>query len=178
MSGNADAVEVVGLAAAEDGGEYLVLLGRGEDEDGMCGRFLQSLQEGVEGGRRQHVDLVYDVHGIPAGLGRNLHLVHEVLDVVDPVVGGGVKLVYAVGAALFERDAGLAFSAGFEVGAWVGAVDGLGEDSRRAGLADSPRSAEQVRVGQLPAQYGVFERLRYIVLTYKRFKGLRTILAG
>ena len=48
--GNADAVEIVGLAAGEDGREDLVLLGCRQDEDGVCRGLLQRLEEGVEGG--------------------------------------------------------------------------------------------------------------------------------
>ena len=54
--------EVVDLTTAEDGGQDLVLLRRGEDEDDVCGRFLECLEEGVEGSRREHVNLVDDEH--------------------------------------------------------------------------------------------------------------------
>ena len=175
---HAYAIEVVCLAAAQDGGENLMLLGGRQDEDGVCGRFLQSLQEGVEGRRRKHVDLVYDIDRILPGLRRYLHLVHEILDVVDSVVGSGVKLVDAIRTPFSERYAGLAFAAGRQVRSGIRAVDGLREYSRRARLPDPSRSAEQIGVGQLSAKYRVFERLCYIVLTYKRFKSLRTIFAG
>ena len=46
--GDGDAVEVVGLAAAQDRREDLVLLGRRQDEDGVCRRLLEGLEEGVE----------------------------------------------------------------------------------------------------------------------------------
>ena len=58
--GHGHSLEVVDLAAREDGGQDLVLLGRGEDEDDMGGRFLQRLEEGIEGLLREHVDLVDD----------------------------------------------------------------------------------------------------------------------
>ena len=38
----------------------LVFFGGRQDEDGVCGRLLERLEEGVEGGRREHVDLVDD----------------------------------------------------------------------------------------------------------------------
>ena len=50
--GHAHAVEVVDLAARDDGGQNLVLLGGGQDEDHIRGRLLERLEEGVEGGRR------------------------------------------------------------------------------------------------------------------------------
>ena len=43
--GNADAVEVVGLAAGEDGRKNLVLLRGRKNEDGMGRRLLQCLEE-------------------------------------------------------------------------------------------------------------------------------------
>ena len=44
------ALEVVNLASAHDGGQNLMLLGGGKNEDGMLRRFFQCLQEGIEGG--------------------------------------------------------------------------------------------------------------------------------
>ena len=46
---NRHPLEVIDLTAAQDGGQDLVLLRRGEDEDDMCRRFLQCLEEGIEG---------------------------------------------------------------------------------------------------------------------------------
>ena len=45
---NPYAVEVVDLTAREDGGDNLMLLGCCEHKDGVLGRLLQSLEEGVE----------------------------------------------------------------------------------------------------------------------------------
>ena len=42
---NADAVEIVGLAAGEDGRENLMLLRGRKNEDGVGRRFLQCLEE-------------------------------------------------------------------------------------------------------------------------------------
>ena len=41
--------EVVDLAAAQDGGQNLVLLCGGKDEDYVGGWFLERLEEGIEG---------------------------------------------------------------------------------------------------------------------------------
>ena len=89
-------VEVVCLASRQDGRQYLVLFCGGEDEDCMCRRLFESLQESVERSLRQHVDLVDDIDTVFPDLRRNPHLVHEGLDIVDTVVGCGIKLVYAV----------------------------------------------------------------------------------
>ena len=43
------AAEIVNLATGQYGGDDLMLLGCGKDENGILGRFLQCLEEGVEG---------------------------------------------------------------------------------------------------------------------------------
>ena len=133
--GNADAVEIVGLAAGEDRRQDLVLFRRREDEDGVCRRLFQCLEEGVEGGLRQHVDLVDDIDAVLAHLRRHLDLLDQGLDVIDTVVGGGVQFVDAVGTAFLEGDAGFALPAGLHVRPGMGAVDHLREDARPAAPA-------------------------------------------
>ena len=99
---NRDPVEVVGLTTGQDRRENFVLLCGGENEYRMCRRLLKGLEEGVEGGRREHVDLIDDVDAVLANLRGDLHLIHQVLDVLHTVVGRGVQLVDAVRAAFLE----------------------------------------------------------------------------
>ena len=168
--GDADAVEVVGLAARKDGREHFVLLGGAEYEDGIGRRFLQSLEESVERRLAEHVDLVDDIHAVVADLRRYLHLLHQGLDVLDAVVGGGVELVDTIRAALGEGDAGLALSARLHICSGMHAVDGLGEDARGAGLAHPARAAKEIGVGQLPAENGILERAGYVILSDQGFE--------
>ena len=93
---NADAVEIVSLATGENGRKNLVLLRGRKNEYGVGRRLLQCLEEGVEGRLGQHVHLVDDIDTVPADLRRNLDLVHQCLDVVHTVVGGGIQLVDAI----------------------------------------------------------------------------------
>ena len=86
------ALEVVDLATAEDGGEYLVLLGGGENEDDVCRGFLEGLQERIEGSGGEHVDLVDDEHLVTSQLRRDARLLHEGLDMLHGVVAGGIEL--------------------------------------------------------------------------------------
>ena len=146
--GHGHSLEVVDLAAREDGGQDLVLLGRGEDEDDMGGRFLQRLEEGIEGLLREHVDLVDDKDLVAAHLRRDAGLLHELLDLIDTIVGRGIELEDVEGAALFESLATLAGATGLAVVGGVLAVDGLGEDARTSGLSHTARTAEEVGVGQ------------------------------
>ena len=75
----------------------------GENEYGMCRRFLQSLQEGIEGSLGEHMHLVYDIYAVPSHLRRYAHLVHKGLYILDTVVGCCVKFMYAVGTAFSKR---------------------------------------------------------------------------
>ncbi len=143
-----DALEVEDLTAAEDRREHLVLLGGGHDEDGVARGFLEGLEEGVEGARGQHVDLVDDEHLIFTGRGGDVDLLAEGADVVDAVVRGGVELDEVERASLLDGYARFAFAAGLAVGRGVETVDGLGEDTGARGLADAARSAEEVGLGE------------------------------
>ncbi len=175
---NGNPVEVVCLAAGEDGRDDLVLLGGGEDKHRMCRRLLQSLEERVERRLREHVHLVYDIDAVPAHLRGNLHLLQQRLDIVHAIVGGGVQLMYAVRAPLGERTAGLAQPARLYVGREIGAVDSLGKYAGGCRLADPPRAAEQVGVRYLAPLNGILEGAGYHFLPYEGRETLRPVLAG
>ena len=55
-----DALQVIALAAGQDGDRNLADLGGGKDEFDVGRRFFQRLQQGVERPCRQHVHLVKD----------------------------------------------------------------------------------------------------------------------
>ena len=114
--------------------------------------------------------LVDYIDGVLADLRRYLNLLHQSLDVIDSVVGGGIKFVYAVRTSLIEGNAGFALTARFHIRGGMLAVDGFGKDTRRTGLADSSRTAEQIRMRQLVPEDGILEGFCNIVLTYKRFE--------
>ena len=175
---HADAVEIVGLATAQDGREDLVLLRGREDEDGVCRGLFQGLEEGVECRLREHVHLIDDIHRIASHLRRNLHLVHQALDVVHAVVGRRIQFVDAVGAPLGEGAAGVALPAGLEIGPGVGAVDGLGEDARGTGFAYSSGAAEQIGMCELAPQDGILEDPRDVVLSDQGLERVGTVFAS
>ena len=83
---DSDPVEIISLTTRQDGRKDLMFLSRSQDEDRMCRRFLESLEEGVESGLREHMDLIDDVYAVLSYLRRYAHLVHECLDVLDSVV--------------------------------------------------------------------------------------------
>ncbi len=173
---DADAVEVVNLAPREDGRNDLVFLGRREDEDGVCGRLFERLEEGVEGCGREHVDLVDDEYRVTAHLRDDAHLLDQRADVLHRVVRCGVQLVDVQRAALVERAARFALVAGFcAVGAQ--AVDGLCKDAGAGGLSHAAGTAEEVGMGQLGALDGVFERRGNMFLPDDRGEGRGAVFA-
>ena len=93
---DAYAVEVIHLAPGQDCRDDFMLLSGSQDEDGVCRRFLQRLQESVEGLVAEHVDLVYDIDAVLAHLRGNLHLLYQVAHCVNAAVGRGVQLIYAI----------------------------------------------------------------------------------
>ena len=60
-----------------------MLFGSGKDEDSMCWRFFQCLEEGVECRCREHVNLVDDKHLVFPDLRRYAHLFYKLTDVID-----------------------------------------------------------------------------------------------
>ena len=170
-----DALEVVYLAARQDGGQYFLLLGGGEDKYGVRRRLLKGLEKRVEGARGEHVHLIDDEHLVAAHLRRRLYLLDKRADVVDRVVGGGVDLVDVKAAPLVECLAAVALVAGFAVLLPVLTVDGLGEDARASRLAHAARAAEQVGVGQFAALYGSYHGGGKRLLAHNIVKTLRAV---
>ena len=141
--------EVEPLAPAPDGVEQLVRLGGGQHEDDVVGRFLERLEQGVTGGARQHVGLVEDVDALgPAGRRHRARVDPDLPHVLDLVVRGGVQLDDVEGGAFGDGDARHAGVARLGLaGVPLRAVEGLGEQPRRARLAGPAGAGEQVRVG-------------------------------
>ena len=172
-----DPVEIVGLTTRKDRRQNLMLLSRRKNEYGVCRRLLQRLEEGVERRRGEHMHLVYDVNAVLSHLRRNLHLVHQVLDVIHTVVGRGVQFVNTIGPPLLEGPAGLTLTARLHIRRRIGAVDGLCEYPGRGRLPHSARPAEQVGVRQFPPDDGVLQGLGDVVLTDKGLERVRTIFS-
>jgi hypothetical protein len=88
-------VEVVVLRPAPDRREHLVRVGRGEHEDDVAGGLLERLEERVRRRRRQHVDLVDDVH-LRAPARAERRPLDQVPDRLDAVVRCGIELGDAI----------------------------------------------------------------------------------
>ena len=94
-----DQLEVVALAAAQDGDRDLVHLGRREDELHVRRRLLERLQEGVPRRVREHVDLVHDVDLEAVARGPEGEPLLEAPHLVDAVVARAVDLLHVDVAA-------------------------------------------------------------------------------
>ena len=168
-------LEVVDLATREDGGQYLVLLGGGEDEDDVCGRLFECLQKSIEGSGGEHVHLVDDEHLVASQLRRDARLLHERLDMLYGVVAGGIELEDVERALLIKRLARLACITGLALCCRVLTVDGFGEDTGASGLSYAPGTAEEVSVCQLTALHSVLQRRGQCRLSHDGVEGQRTV---
>ena len=138
-----DPAKVEALAAREHGDGHLADLGRGEDEFHMRGRLFERLEERVEGARRQHVNFVDNVDLVARRRCAIGHRVNDFADVADARAAGGVHLEHVDVAALRDRHAMLALTAGISGRATLAvrpdAVHPLGDDPRGGGF---PRASD------------------------------------
>ena len=174
---NADAVEVVDLAAREDCRYNLMLLGGCEDEYCVVWWLLKCLEEGVERRCGEHMHLVDDEHRVATLLRDDAHLLDEVADIIHRVVRRSIELVNIERATFVERATRLALVAGLAT-VGVEAVDGLGEDTRTGGLTYTSRTTEEVGVGQLTSLDGILEGRGYVSLSHNRCEGCGAIFTG
>ena len=151
-------LEVVNLTTAEDSRQDFVLLRCGEDEDDVCGRLLKGLEESVEGGGGEHVHLVNDKDFITSELRWNARLLHERLDVLHGVVGGGIELKNVERTLFVERLTTLTGIASLTICRRILAVDGLGKDACASGLSHASGTAEEVGMCQFSALHGILQR--------------------
>ena len=140
-----DTGEIVPLTAAQDRDRDLLNLGRCQNEDDMLGRLLHRFQQCIEGCRGEHVDLVNDIDLVLADRGQIRHLVPQVADIVNAVVGGSVHLDDVHDSAGVDTLADLTFAAGVRAGG-IQTVDRLGEDLGAGRFAGAAGAGEQIRM--------------------------------
>ena len=143
----------------------------GQDEDQMGRGLLQDLQQGVEGGDGQHVDLVDDIHPVLHAGGGIDRLVPEGPDLVHAVVGGRVQLQHVQKAAVVDAQAGGALIAGVPIHGML-AVHRLGQDLGAGGLAGAPGAGEEIGVAEPPLGRLTAESLGDMLLPHHVGEGL------
>ena len=152
-----------------------MLLGSRKDEDGVLRRLLQSLEEGIERRRREHMNLIDDKDRVVALLRDDTHLLNKVTDVVNRVVRCRIELVHIERASLVERATRLTLVASLAT-LRIETVDGLCKDSCTGGLTHATRSAEHIGVRQLSTLDGVFQGRCNMTLSHNRSEGCGAIL--
>ena len=168
-----DRPEVEALHAREHGGRDVARVGGGQHEDHVGGRLLQRLEERVEGGLGELVDLVDDVDLVAPARRRVLDVLAQRADLLDAAVGRAVDLddVHAgrrVGAHL-ARAAGLGPLA-------LRAQERPGDEPGGGGLADAAGTGEQVRMRDAPGGQRIAERAHDRILPDDRLERRRPIL--
>jgi hypothetical protein len=139
--GHGDPFEIEALAAGKDGDRKFVGFGGGKDELDVFRRLLQGLQQRIEGVGGEHVDFVDDDDLVAAVGGEVLDAVAQFADIFHAVIGGAVDLEDVGGGAFGDLDADRTDVAGL-MGNALFAVEGLGQDAGRTGLADTPGAGE------------------------------------
>ena len=132
------------LGTADNGGKHLLRVGRGKHKHHMRWRLFERLQERIGSSGRQHVDLVDDVHLAPT-CGSERCAADQISHGVDSVVGSRIEFNDVHRRARNNLYTTVALAARFAV-LDVGAVERLGQDACRRGLASAARTREQVGV--------------------------------
>ena len=171
-------LEIINLTATQDGWQNLMFLRCGEDEDDMCGWFLQRLQEGVESCCRQHVNLINDKHLVLANLRRDARLLHQRLDVLHAIVGCSIELKDVKRALFVECLTAFTLSTSLTILRGRHTVDGLRKDACTGSLTHTAWSAEEVGMSQLSALHGILQRGCQRLLSYHCVEGDRAIFTG
>ena len=169
--------QIEALTAGDDRRQHLVHFGGREDELHMRRRFLDRFEQHVPRRFGEHVDFVDDVYLVAPGNGRGQHVLREFPHVAGGVAAGGVHLQHVETA--FGGDGATAFALAAGVAVLRGAaVQRLGEDAREGGLADAPRSHEQIGVGGASVADRVAQGADHMLLPHHVGEVPRPPLAG
>src|SRR5690554_815104 len=155
-----------------------MLLGGGKNKDGMRGRLLQSLEERVERGLREHVYLINNIHLVLANLWRDTHLVNQRSNIVDPVVRGRVQFMDIVRSLFVECYTRFACVARLVIGRWIQAVDCFRENTRTGGFTHATWSTEEVSVRELIPGNGILQCGRKCFLSHDGTERGGSVLSG
>ncbi len=169
-------MEIETLAAAQDGRQHLLRLGRGEDEFYVLGRFFERFEKRVKSLRTEHVHFVDDVNFV-ATLGRRItNVVAQLAHLLDAVVARAIDLEDVEAVAGGDFLATVAFAAGRN-GRAMNAVERLGQNARGRGFADPARPDKKIGVGEPILFDRVLERLGDVRLADEIVERLRPIFA-
>ena len=169
-------LEVELQASAEHRHRDLLRIRRRKDEFKVFRRLLQRLQHRVEGGVREHVDFVDDIH-LEASAGRGvLRRLEQLAHLVDLGIGRGIHLEEVHEPATVDFDAGTALSAGLRRDPGL-AVQALSQDPGNCCLAHATGPGKQVGMVQSLLFQCVPQGLDHVLLADKRRKTPGSVLA-
>ena len=134
-------------AARQNGDRDFLRIGGRQYELHMRGRLFQRLQHRIEGGLRQHVDFVDDIH-LETRIARRIQrALQQFAHIVDLGVGRGIQLDQIDETPAVNFTASAALAAGRRGNARQ-TVKRLGEDARDRGLAHPARAGKEIGVVQ------------------------------
>ncbi len=167
------------LAARADGLRNILRRSGRQHEDHVSGRFLQSLEQSVEGRVGDLMGFVENVNLEAVARGAIARGLAQLANFVNAAIGGGVDFDHVHGISGANFDAGIANSA--RLGDRLvrrAAVQRHRQNARDGGLADAAMSAENVAVGGASLLDGVFQGAGDVVLPDDFGEFLRAVFAG
>ena len=167
------------LATRANGLRNIFGLGCGQHEYDVIGRFLQGLEQRVEGSVGDLVGFVEDINFEAVARWPVASGFPELADFIDPAIGGGVDFdhVYRVSGTDFH--AGFANSAGLGDGMiFRPAIQGRGQDSSHGGLTDAAVATEDVAVSAASLRNSVLEGAGDVLLSDDLREPLGTVFAS
>ena len=147
-------LEIQAETSGQDGRGELSRLGSRQNEGDVFRRFLQRLEQRVEGFRRQHVDFIYYIYFVPALCRGIVDAVPQLADIIYAAVGSRVDLHDVQERPIFDRLTGGALTAGTL--SLRKAVQSLGQQPCRRRLARPAGPAEQIGMARRPGSDLVF----------------------
>ena len=142
----------------------------------MGRRLFESLEQGVEGLRCEHVDFVDVVDFESASAWRELDVVAKLADFIDASIARTIDFQDVEIASIGDLAADVFVRIEVEAGAAC-AVECLSEDSGGGGLSDASWAYEEVGMGEPVLLDGVAQGLHDVVLSEDVIEGLRPVFA-
>ena len=122
------------------------------------------------------MNLVDDEHFVFSYLRRNLHLLNQITNILDRIVGGCVQFMDVVRPVFIEGDTTFTRIASIPIGSGTKTIYSFRKDAGAGGLSYTTWATEKISMGQLTLCYGIFQRHSKSLLTNYHVKTGRTIL--
>ena len=143
----------------------------------MSRRLFQCLEQSIEGGRAQHVDLIDEINAEFASGGQKTDILSQLADLLHPVVAGAVNLQNIEIIARSNFSARIASATGC-LGRTIDTIEGFGKNTSRRCLSYPTGTDKEVGVGQTFIFDGVAQRPDDRILAEDLLEQLRTVFAG